>query len=259
MNLDAVDYIIGGAILVVVLGYAVFRLKEEKKKEKINYVPMLLSYLEKFEEEKKEFQERAENFKQKLKESEERLKQLKAKIKEYRWKKYDIERLKQLKGTELETYLTGILEIMGYNITEPAIYKDHNIDFIINLKEKKICIDFIDYTKVKKLGDKYLQNLIKGKEKYGCKTVWIITNAQLNEKQKKEILDKDINVISLDEITSLFPSIRLFDDYFDAKTVYHNYELLYKETYDEVIRRDAWIEEVQEKLNKTKLGGKQNA
>jgi len=52
LNLDIVNYLIGGAILGVIFLYALLIYKEEKKKEKINYVPMLLSYLEKYEKER---------------------------------------------------------------------------------------------------------------------------------------------------------------------------------------------------------------
>lgn len=253
MNLDIIDYLIGGVILGVVLLYALLRYKEEKKKEKLNYVPMLLSYLEKYEQEKEEFQQRADEFKIKLQNAEEKIKKLKEKIKEYQWKKSDIEKLKKLKGTEFETYFSGLLEIMGYNIVEPPIYKDKNIDFILQPEKQNICIDFIDYTKIKKVDDKYIKTLLEGKDKYKCKNLWIITNTKIENSLKQKFLEKDINIISLEEIVSIFPSIRLFDDYFDAKTVYHNYEILYKETIDEVIRRNTWIEEIKEKLSKNKI------
>lgn len=80
--------------------------------------------------------------------------------------------------------------------------------------------------------------------------MWIITNTEIDNNLREKFIKNDINVISLNEILSISPSIRLFDDYFDAKTIYHNYELLYKETYDEVIRRNTWIEEIKEKLSK---------
>jgi hypothetical protein len=204
--------------------------------------------LKKYEEEKEEFKQRAKDFKEKLENAKEKLNQLKSKLKEYNWKKSDIEKLKKLKGTEFETYFSGLFEIMGYMIVELPIYKDKNIDFILEPEKHNICIDFIDFLKIKKIDDKYIKTLLEGKNKYKCKSLWIITNTEINNDLKEKLLKNDINIISLNEILSIFPSIRLFDDYFDAKTVYHNYELLYKETYDEVIRRNAWIEEIKEKL-----------
>lgn len=253
MNLDIVDYLIGGAILSVILIYALLRYKEERKKEKINYIPMLLSYLEKYDKEKEEFQKRADDFKEKLQDAKEKIEKLKRQIKEYKWKKSDIEKVKRLKGTEFETYFSGLFEIMGYKITEPPIYKDKNIDFILQLEKANICIDFIDYTKIKKLDDKYINILLEGKKKYKCKSLWIITNTEIDNNLMEKFIKNDINVISLNEILFIFPSIRLFDNYFDAKTVYHNYELLYKETYDEIIRRNTWINEIKEKLSKEQL------
>jgi HJR/Mrr/RecB family endonuclease len=248
----SIDLIIVTVIFLSVGIYILIRYIEEKKKYKINYVPMLLSYLEKYQQEKEEFEERAESFKNKLKQSEENLRKIKENIKNYQWKKKDIEKLKQLKGTEFETIFTGILEILGYQITEPYIYKDCNIDNIINLEHRKICIDFIDFKKIKELDENYIKKLVEGKQKYGCKSIWIITNGDLSDNQKKLVLDNDINVLTIEEILKFFPSIRVFDDYFDEKTVYHNYELLYKETYDEIIRRNEWIDEINRKLQKAK-------
>ncbi len=243
-----IDLIIGGIILAVVLIYVLIRYIEERKKYEKNYIPMLLSYLEKYQEEQKEFEERAENFKFKLKQAEENLKKIKNNIHIYQWRKKDIERLKQLKGTEFETVFTGIFEILGYNLTEPYIYKDNNIDYIINLPNKKICIDFVDYKKINDISTPYINQLVKGKEKYQCNSVWLITNTEVNNDIKKLLLEHDINIISLPEIIRFFPSVKVFDDYFNEKTVYHNYELLYKETYDEIIRRNEWIDEISKKL-----------
>ena len=248
----SIDIIIAIVIFLAVGVYILIRYIEEKKKYQKNYVPMLLSYLEKYQQEREEFKERAENFKKKLRQSQENLKKIKENVKNYQWKKRDIERLKQLKGTELETVFTGILEILGYKITEPAIYKDCNIDFIINLEDKNICIDFVDFKKAKDLNEKTIKKLLEGKEKYSCKSIWIITNTQLDENTKKLLLDNDINILTIDEIIRFFPSIRIFDHYFDEKTVLHNYELLYKETYDEVIRRNEWIDEINRKLEEVK-------
>ncbi len=250
MNLDIIDYLIGGTILSVVLLYAFLRYKEERKKEKLNYVPMLLSYLEKYEEEKKEFQERARDFKSKLENAKEKLEYLKNKVSEYKWKKSDIEKLKKLRGTEFETYLSGLFEIMGYQITEPPIFKDNNIDFILEPEKQNICIDFVDFNKIKKINPKYISKLINGQKKYNCNEIWIITNSEKNENLINLTKNSNIKILFLEDIIQFFPSIRLFDDYFDAKTIYHNYELLYKETYDEVIRRNTWIEEIKEKLSK---------
>ncbi len=252
MGLSLVDTLILLSIFLIVASYFLVRYREEKKKEKINYVPMLLSYLEKYKEEREEFQDRAENFKSKMEEAKAKIDKIKEEIRNYRWKKSDIERLKKLKGTEFETYFSGIFEIMGYQITEPAIYKDCNIDYILMPGKKKICIDFIDNTKIKKLNDRYINTLLEGKEKYNCDSVWVITNAEVDDQIKEKLFKADINLISLDEILAIFPSLRIFDDYFDTKTVYHNYELLYKETYDEVIRRNEWIDEIQRKLEEAK-------
>ena len=252
MSLSLIDVLILLSIFSIAAYYFVVRYREEKKKEKINYIPMLLSYLKKYEEEKEEFQSRAQNFKTKMEEAQKRINQIKEKLKDYRWKKSDIEKLKKLKGTEFETYFSGIFEIMGYQITEPAIYKDCNIDYILMPEKKRICIDFIDYTKIKKINDKYINTLLQGKDKYNCESVWVITNAKVDDQIKEKLFKADINLISLDEILAIFPSIRIFDDYFDIKTVYHNYELLYKETYDEVLRRNEWIDEIQRKLEEAK-------
>jgi len=248
MKFSLIDILIISSIFLVVGYYIFLRYREEKKKEKINYVPMLLSYLEKFEKEKEEFIQRAEDFKSKLESSKRRLEEIRKKVDEYKWKKRDIERLKKLKRTEFETIFTGIFEILGYDITEPAIYKDHNIDFILTHKDKKICLDFIDYQKIKNLNEKYIETLLQGKQKYECTDIWIITNSKFSEKLEKLIKDNCIKIMDIDDIIQTLPSLRIFDDYFDEKTIYHNYELLYKETYDEIIRRNEWIDEVNKKL-----------
>ncbi len=244
----SIDLLILSLIFTFVGAYAVFRYIEEKKKYKKNYIPMLESYLEKYTEEKKYYQERADNFKQKLETAAKNIEKIKNNISQYKWTDEDIVDLKRLKGTQLETVFTGIFEILGYKITEPAIYKDCNIDFIINIDDKNVCVDFVDYKKAKELDDDVLRKLIEGKEKYKCKDIWIITNTEINKDKKEKIKNHGIKLITLKEIIENFPSIKIYFDYFDEKTVYHNYELLYKETYDEVLRRNEWIDEINKKI-----------
>jgi len=245
-----IDLLIFSLIVVFVGVYAVFRYIEEKKKYKKNYIPMLKSYLEKYKEEKKYYQERANNFKEKLEIAKNNIEKIKKSIDSYKWTEEDIDELKKLKGTEFETVFTGILEVLGYQITQPSIYKDCNIDFIINTSKTNICVDFIDYKKAKELNEDTLKKLIEGKKKYNCKDVWIITNTEIDKENKEKIKEYGIKLITLEEIIENFPSIRIYFDYFDEKTVYHNYELLYKETYDEVIRRNEWIDEINRKIEK---------
>ncbi|MBX0312504.1 MAG: hypothetical protein JHC31_12155, partial [Sulfurihydrogenibium sp.] len=46
------------------------------------------------------------------------------------------------------------------------------------------------------------------------------------------------------------PSLNFFYRYEELKGSFHNYEILHKEAFDEVIRREHWLSEVEEQLIK---------
>ncbi|WP_457623225.1 restriction endonuclease [Persephonella sp.] len=247
------DFFILGIILIIVGIYAYFRYREEKHKEEKMLIPNLLSYKDRYLKEKDMYKERAKKFLSKLKEVEREFEDLKRNIKNYRWTEEDKEVLRNLKGTEFERIFTVMFELLGFKVYEPPIFKDHNIDVIIETKEgHKICVDFVDYTERKKVDEKYIKNLIAGKEKYNCDGVWFLTNRFLDDDVEDIIYKYDINLFEFNQLTQYFPSYRIVYDYDDNRTRFHNFELLYKETRDEVIRRDLWIKEVDEKISEIK-------
>ncbi|MDQ7056859.1 MAG: restriction endonuclease [Persephonella sp.] len=253
MKSDFVDI----ALLLIIAGivglYVYIRYREEKRKKEENLIPNLEFYRDKFQREQREFSQKAERFKEKINKYEEQLKTIRNNIHQYRWNEDEKKILKALKGTEFEWTLSFLLRILGFNLYEPQIYKDGNIDFIMDAGEKhKICVDFVDRVAVKKLNEKYVDKLIKGKEKYSCSSIWIITNGIIDENIKKYLYTKDINSFEYRDIIRFFPSIRIVEDYYETQTKLHNYQLLYKETADEVIRRKTWIKEVEEKLEEAR-------
>ncbi|MBK3332835.1 hypothetical protein GWK41_07110 [Persephonella atlantica] len=253
MKSDFIDI----ALFIIIAGivglYIYIRYREEKKKEEENLIPRLEFYRNKFQKEQKEFSEKAERFKKRIDKYEKQLKTIRNNIHQYKWNTDEKKILKSLKGTEFEWTFSFLLRIIGFDIYEPPIHKDGNIDFIMETGEKsKICIDFIDRVAVKKINEKYINELLKGKEKYNCSGVWIITNGTIDEKIKKYLYTKDINSFEYRDIISFFPSIRIVEDYYETQTKLHNYQLLYKETVDEVIRRKTWINEVEEKLEEAR-------
>ena len=80
----------------------------------------------------------------------------------------------------------------------------------------------------------------------------MITNTDVDENLEKIIYKYDMNLFEFNQIVRFFPSYRIVDDYDRNRTKFHNFELLHKETQDEVIRRDYWIKEVEEKLKEAK-------
>ncbi len=249
MNFDFIDI----ALLLIIAGivwvYIYIRYREERKKKEESLIPNLQSYREKLIREKEYFSERAKKFKEKIEKYEEKLKCIKSSIHKYKWSEDEKKLLKALKGTEFEWTFSFLFKILGFNIYEPPIYKDKNIDFIVEIREnQKICIDFIDRTVAKKIDEKYLDNLAQGAGKYNCSGMWIITNSFLDEKFKNSLYTKGIKVFDYRDIVKFFPSIRVVEDYYEIQTKLHNYQLLHKETVDEVIRRKTWINEVEKKL-----------
>ncbi len=260
MNFDLMDILILSLILGIAGYYGFLRFKEEKHKEKINYLPMLEKYKAKYLEDMERYKKRLNKFQEMINQNKKELEEIRNNIFRYKWTKTDIEKLKKLKKTEFERTFTVLFEILGFNIFEPVIFKENHIDVIIEAKEKdfekicksRTCVDFIDFQSVKNVDENYLQDLVKGKGKYQCEKILIITNGEFPEDLEKEFRD-DIEVFSLEEILKFFPSIKIVDDYDENRIVYHNLEIMFNETKDEITRRKTWIYEIEENIKKAKL------
>ncbi|RUM60413.1 MAG: hypothetical protein DSY66_01365 [Persephonella sp.] len=248
-----VDILIIFIIASIIGSYAFIRYQEEKRKEKENLVPTLQNYREKYLKEKEMYKEKAEKLKKQMEEAQREFENILKNIKKYKWTEEEKEYLRNMKGTEFERTFTVMFELLGFKVYEPPVYKDKNIDIILELDNKeKICVDFLDYTQRKKLNEKYIKTLLEGKNKYNCKSVWLITNRFLDDKIEEEIYKSDINLFEFNQIVRFFPSYRLVDEYDENRTKFHNFEILHKETEDEVIRRETWIKEIEEKLEEIK-------
>ncbi len=252
IGLGIFDLLIIIVIVGIIITYAYIRYREEKHIEEINYIPMLESYKKKYAEEKELYKQKAEELKKKMEEAEEEFKNLLKNINKYKWTEDEKEYLRNMKGTDFERTFSVMFDLLGFKVSEPVIYKDHHIDIILNLDNKRICVDFLDYTQRKKLNEKYIKELIKGKEKYNCQSVWLITNRFLDDDIEDMIYKYDINLFEFNQIVRFFPSYRVVDEYDENRTKFHNFELLHKETADEVLRRELWIKEIEEKLAEAK-------
>lgn len=250
--MSIIDTAILSAIGFIVLYYAYIRYREEKHKEEKMLIPTLESYKQKFLEEKQQFLQKSENLKNQLNQLKEDLENLKKNFLSYPWTNSQIEYLKKMKGSEFEYFLTQSFEMLGFEIIDLPVYKDHNIDTIIKYQdENKIeyfAVDFIDFTQLKNLDENYIEQLLKGKEKYSCHKILVITNGKLTESQKESLIKADINFFETDQIIRFIPSLNFFYRYDELRSKYHACEILHKETFDEVIRREHWLTEVEEKL-----------
>ncbi|NPA17104.1 restriction endonuclease [Persephonella sp.] len=237
-------------LIAGIVGYYIYlRYREEKRKKEKQLIPTLEYYRDRYLKERSQYIQRAEKFRQKMEHFRDRINHIKNNIQDYSWNQDEKKILKTLKGTDFEWTFSVMFEILGYRIYEPPVFKDHHIDFILEVdKDKKVCIDFVDHQQAKKLGKKYIDKLLEGKEKYRCSGVWIITNSRLKQEIKEYLLKKEVNLFEYEQIIRFFPSIRIVEDYYETTTRFHNYELLHKETTDEIIRRDTWLNEVEEKL-----------
>ncbi|WP_456463835.1 restriction endonuclease [Persephonella sp.] len=245
MGFDFIDLALLVIIFSIVGYYAYLRYREEKRKKEKQLIPTLKYYHEKFSREKREFTEKAKKFRDKMEHFRNKLQQIENEIYRYKWEKDEKRYLRNLKGTDFEWTMSFLLKILGFKVYEPPVYKDHNIDFIVEIDGFKICVDFVDYQQLKKLNENYIRQLTEGKEKYKCCGIWIISNGNV---EKKDGWDRQILFFDYRDILRFFPSIRVVEDYYEVQTKFHNYELLHKETSDEIIRRDTWIKEVEEKL-----------
>lgn len=252
MSLDFLDIVIVGTIAGIVVYYAFLRYKEEKKKQEALLIPTLEYYKNKFSQEKEEYKIRAQTYQEKLSELLHQLENLKNKMADYPWTQSQISYLKQMKGSEFEYFLNTTFQMLGFEVIDPQYYKEFHIDSILKYQDEKhkeyIIVDYVDFTQVKKLDEAYLQKLKKGKEKYGINKVWIITNSTLDEKTTKKIFEFDYNLLDLSYITRFLPSLNFFYEYEDLKNRFHATEILHKEMFDEIIRRENWLREIEEKL-----------
>jgi HJR/Mrr/RecB family endonuclease len=249
-----IDFILISVIALIVMLYAYYRYKEERQKEEKLLIPKLESYKEKFLEERENFIKRSQELKNKMEEIKKEIENLKNKYQEYPWTESQIKYLKTMKGSEFEYYLTTAFQMLGFITVDLPFYKDHNLDLIIKYedgnKTEYIAVDFLDYTEIKKLNKKYIEDLLQGKEKYKYSKLLIITNGYLDDNIKKFLIEKDINFFEIDQIVKFIPSLNFFYRYEELKGSFHNYEILYKEAFDEVIRREHWLSEVEEQLIK---------
>lgn len=252
MSLDLLDLVIVGTIAGIVVYYAILRYREEKKKQEAVLIPTLESYREKFTREKQEFEKRAVAYQEKLSMLRHQLENLKNNMADYPWTESQISYLRQMKGSEFEYFLNTTFQMLGFEVIDPEYYKEFHIDSILKYEDENrkeyIIVDYVDFTQVKKIDEQYLRELQKGKEKYGISKVWIITNAGLDEETTKKIFEFDYNLLDTGYITRFLPSLNFFYEYEDLKSKFHATEILHKEMFDEIIRREHWLQEVEEKL-----------
>ncbi|MCX7760285.1 MAG: restriction endonuclease [Hydrogenothermaceae bacterium] len=252
MQIDVVDIVIITGIFMVVGYYAFLRYKEEKRKEEALLIPTLESYKEKFLKEKEDYILRAKSYEDKLEDIKIQLQDLKSKIALYPWTESQIEYFKKMKGSEFEYFLNTTFQMLGFEIIDPEYFKEFHIDTILKFEDEDridyIIVDYVDFTEVKKIDENYLKDLEKGKEKYSISKVWIITNGKLDESVVKKIYDYDFNLLDTENIVKLLPSLNFFYEYEDLKAKFHATQILHKEMFDEVIRREHWLEEVDKKL-----------
>ncbi len=254
MEISLVDIVIISIIFSIIIIYSLIRYKEEKRREREMLIPTLNAYKEKFIEEKERFLQKSQKLKDYINQTLEEIRNLKENIHNYPWTHSQIDYLKKMKGSELNYFITNSFEMMGFELIDLPIYKDCNLDIIVKYsndeKVSYLGLSIIDFTKIKDLNSKFINNLLNGKEKYELEKILVITNSHISEDIKKQLIENDINFFEIDQIVKFIPSLNFFYRYEELKSKYHNYELLHKETFDEVIRREHWLTEVEEKLVK---------
>lgn len=252
MNLDLLDLVIVGTIVGIVTYYAILRYKEEKRRQEALLIPTLEYYKDKFNKEKEEYKNRATTYQQRLSELLQHLENLKNSMADYPWTESQISYLRQMKGSEFEYFLNTTFQMLGFEVIDPEYYKEFHIDGILKYEDENhteyIILDYVDFTQIKKLDEDYLKELQKGKEKYGITKVWIITNADIDEKITKQIFQFDYNLLDIKCITKFLPSLNFFYEYQDLKSKFHATEILHKEMFDEILRREHWLKELEKKL-----------
>lgn len=252
MSIDIFDFIIVGTIIGVVSYYAFLRYKEEKRKQQQQLIPTLEYYKDKFTKEKEDYKNRAGLYQEKLSQIRQQLEDLKKNMANYPWTESQVLYLKQMKGSEFEYFLNTTFQMLGFEVIDPEYYREFNIDSILKFedegKKEYIIVDYLDFTQIRKLNDEYLEELQKGKEKYNISKVWIITNAEIEENTAKKVFQFDYNLLDTGYITKFLPSLNFFYEYEDLKSKFHATEILHKEMFDEIIRRDHWLQEVEQKL-----------
>ncbi|NPA52645.1 MAG: hypothetical protein GXO22_07095 [Aquificae bacterium] len=241
---NLIDTAIFGLIVIIISLYGLLRYKEEKIKENEKKLPELLKLKQKWIEERDSFEKKAQSLKEKIKQKNQQIKTLKSNLKNFRWTEEDIENFKFMRGTELQYYLSTIFLLKGYNVYDPPIFKDCNIDIIVEKNKEKICIAFVDRVKIRKLDFSFLRRLKEGKEKYNCKEIWILTNSTIEKTLKSSKL------LNMEWIIQNFPPPKAIKEYEALTTQLHNLELMYEETVHEVIRRNTWLKELEQKIQK---------
>lgn len=253
MSIDViVDLVIILVIFAVVFYYAFIRYREEKKKQREQLIPTLEFFREKFLKEREDYANRAKSYEEKLNQIKKNLEELKSKKDLFPWTDSQIDYLNSMKGSEFEYFLNTTFEMLGFKVLDPEYYKEYNIDSILLLedegKEEYIIVDYLDFSQIGRLNENYLRELDKGKQKYGIKKVWIITNADVKEEILKKIYQFDFNLLDINYLTRFLPSLNFFYEYQELRNKFHATEILHKEMFDEIVRRNHWLEEVEQKL-----------
>ncbi len=239
-----IDILIFILILSIVSLYGFLRYREEKIKKKKNLIPSMLKLKEKWIKEKEAFSKKAEKLKEEIEKVKEEIERFKRNIGNHKWSEDDIESFKLMRGTSLQYYLSNVFLLKGFNVYDPPVYKDCNIDIFLEKDGKKICVSFADRVKIRKLDFSFLRKLKEGKEKYNCDEIWILTNSRIDKKLRSSKL------LNMNWIVENLPPVSVVDEYEYLTTKLHNLELMYEETIHEVIRRNTWIEEIEEKVKR---------
>lgn len=250
--MQIIDFTIVGIIFFIVAYYALIRFKEEKRKKEQQLIPTLEYYKDKFSREREDYRLRADEYRDRLNQLKRQLENLKEDMSKYPWTDSQVRYLKQMKGSEFEYFLNTTFKMLGFEVIDPEYYREFNIDSILKIeidgKLDYIIVDYIDFTAVKKVNRTYLEELKKGTKKYNISKVWIITNGYIDEEIKDMIFQFDYNLFDVGYITKFLPSLNFFYEYEDLKSKFHATEILHKEMFDEIIRREHWLQEVEEKL-----------
>lgn len=252
MSLDIVDVGVISVIFMVVFYYAFLRYKEEKKKEREQLIPTLEFYKQKYTREKEDYTAKANSYQEKLHKIKEDLENLKKNISSFPWTDSQEKYLRSMKGSEFEYFLSTTFQMLGFKVLDPEYHREFNIDSILLLEDEDkkdyIIVDYVDFSQVGKVDVEYLRQLKRGKEKYGINKVWIITNGIFKEEIVRKIYEFDFNLLDTTYIVKFMPSINFFYEYEELKNRFHATEILHKEMFDEIIRRNHWLEEVEKKL-----------
>jgi ssDNA-binding Zn-finger/Zn-ribbon topoisomerase 1 len=114
-----------------------------------------------------------------------------------------IDEIDVMTGVQFERRLQSLFVKMGYLVQSTPASGDQGLDLILKLDGKHIGVQAKRYSKNRSVGNSAVQEVIAGKQFYGCDEGWVITNCKFTIAAKTLAKKAGIRLIDREQLIKL--------------------------------------------------------